>query len=291
MNRTVVGRPSSHLGVAAGLILLAALIGAGLLWALPGKAEAQNNRSPKIVYGVTASNKLITFVRGRPENLTRIGNIQGLAQGEKIVGIDFRPANNRLYAIGDTSQLYIINIARNQANPVGGPIDPALTGRAFGIDFNPTVDLIRLVSNDGQNLRISPVTGQVTSADPDLAFAASDPNENATPNVVGAGYTNNNADAQSTALFDIDSNLDVLVRQNPANAGTLTTVGPLGVDTNHLVGFDIAAGYGALAALRPVNNGRSQLYTVNVGTGETNRLGRIGKGISVVDIAIPLPQP
>ncbi len=56
----------------------------------------------------------------------------------------------------------------------------------------------------------------------------------------GAAYTNNVAGATSTALFDLDSKLDVLVRQTPPNAGTLQTVGSLGMDITGVSGFDIS---------------------------------------------------
>ena len=42
---------------------------------------------------------------------------------------------------------------------------PALSGTAFGFDFNPTVDRIRVVSDTGQNLRLNPDTGAVAAVD------------------------------------------------------------------------------------------------------------------------------
>ena len=35
----------------------------------------------------------------------------------------------------------------------------ALKGSAFGVDFNPAADRVRVVSNLGQNLRLHPDTG------------------------------------------------------------------------------------------------------------------------------------
>src|SRR5436309_896480 len=75
--------------------------------------------------------------------------------------------------------------------------------------------------------------------------------DSATPGVV-TGVV-----ATTTTLFGIDSNLDVLVRQGSVdgtpvspNTGQLFTVGPLGVNTTNLVGFDISGTTGtAYAAL------------------------------------------
>ena len=51
-----------------------------------------------------------------------------------------------------------------------------------------------------------------------------DANEGVTPQASGAAYTESSRGLPlpaATALFDIDSGTDALVRQNPANAGTL----------------------------------------------------------------------
>ena len=66
-----------------------------------------------------------------------------------------------------------------------------------------------------------------------LAYAAGDPNEGTTPQASGAAYTESSRGLPlptATALFDIDSGTDALVRQNPANAGTLLTIGSLLLD-------------------------------------------------------------
>lgn len=68
-------------------------------------------------------------------------------------------------------------------------IDPA-----YGFDFNPVADRIRLVS-DRQNLRLNPNDGTVVDGDPatagiqpdsPLVYAAGDPNVGTTPRVTGA---------------------------------------------------------------------------------------------------------
>ena len=155
------------------------------------------------------------------------------------MGIDFRPLTGRLYGVGSTSQVYVIDADSGFASPIGAPFTPALAGTEFGVDFNPQADRLRVVSNAGQNLRINPETGGATT-DRNLAFATTDANAGKTPSVVGAAYTNNVARAPSTVLNDIDSGLDILATQAPPNNGTLNTVGKLGVDTGDLVGFDIS---------------------------------------------------
>jgi hypothetical protein len=71
-------------------------------------------------------------------------------------------------------------------NLVADPVDStspfaALAGSAFGIDFNPTADRLRIVSNAGQNLRVN-VDAGLTVTDADLNPGA--------PNVTGVAYIN-----------------------------------------------------------------------------------------------------
>ena len=47
----------------------------------------------------------------------------------------------------------MVDPARGAAIAVGAPFTPGTDGTAFGFDFNPTVDRIRVVSDTGQNLR------------------------------------------------------------------------------------------------------------------------------------------
>jgi Domain of unknown function (DUF4394) len=198
--------------------------------------------------------------------------VTGLQPSETLLGLDFRPATGGLYALGSTSRLYILDTTTGAARLVGsGAFTPALDGTRFGFDFNPAVDRIRVTSDADQNMRLNPDTGAVAAVDTNLQFAATDPHAGANPNVVGSAYSNNFAGATTTVLYDIDSNVDELLIQNPPNSGTLNTVGALGVDTNDDVGFDISGGTGtAYASLS--NN----LYMINLQSGVATLIGAIG---------------
>ena len=214
--------------------------------------------------------------------------ISNLAAGERIVGIDFRPANNRLYGLGSTGQLYLINEITGAGIRIGTPITPALTGTEFGFDFNPTVDRIRVVSDTGQNLRLHPDTGAVVSVDGSLAYAAGDANAGRTPGVSGAAYTNpDNDPATGTTLFDIDTALDVVAVQNPPNDGTLNTLVPLGLDAAS-VGFDIGFS-GFYASIQAAGATGSVLVQMSGPTRTTQ--GIIGGGEIVPSIAVSLGAP
>lgn len=214
-----------------------------------------------------------------PGAVFRSVGVNGLQTGETLVGIDFRPSNRQLYGVGDTGRIYTIHPATGVATQVGSQFSVALSGTRFGVDFNPVVDLLRVVSDANQNLRVNPTTGIVVGNDAALAFAATDANFGTDPNIGGAGYSNNFAGTTSTTLYDIDFVLDALVTQIPANAGTLQTVGNLGVDASGVAGFDISGQTGAAyAALTTSGSGvtASELFRINLATGQATFIGTIG---------------
>ena len=238
------------------------------------------------VIGLTTNNNLVQFNSARPSLILRTVPITGIQPGESILGIDFRPANGRLYALGSTSRIYIINPFTGAATQVGsGAFTPVLSGTEFGFDFNPAADRIRVISNTGQNLRLNPDTGAVAGTDTNL--------NGATTSADGAAYTNNFPGTTTTTLYDIDSNSDVLYLQgglngNPSpNGGTLTAVGPLGVNTTTSVGFDIATVSGAaLASFQISGDTASKLFQISLSTGAATYIGNIGGAEALRDIAV-----
>ena len=241
------------------------------------------------LYATTAGNELVRFDRSRPGAVAGRAPITGLQPNESVVGIDFRPANGRLYLLGSGSQLYTVDPATAVATAGGTPFTPSVAGSLVGFDVNPVADRIRVVTTAGQNLRLNPDTGAVAGsaiADAPLTFAADDGNAPFRANVGHAAYTNNRVGAASTTLNDIDAALDVLATQQPPNDGTLRTAGRLRVNGDGRGGFDIAADGAALAALIPAGSDDSRLYSVDLGSGRARSLGRIGGGLTVTGLAI-----
>lgn len=174
----------------AGLLNFMILFGAGVM---SPTAQAQSpTQNDATVYALTAGNSLVSFNMLTPGTILRTVAITGLAQGETIVGIDFRPRNNQLYAVSSLNRVYTINVTTGATTAVSpSAFTPPITGNAYGVDFNPVPDRIRLVSDAEQNLRLHPDTGAVAATDSNLAYATGDANAAANPNIVGAGYTNN----------------------------------------------------------------------------------------------------
>jgi hypothetical protein len=213
-----------------------------------GVAVQSANGAANTAYALTTENELLSFNVKTPGDLLSKQDITGLPTDETLIGIDIRPATGVIFAISDSSVVYTIGASSAQATAVAGQLDPMLESDLIGFDFNPTVDRIRVIASNGQNLRLNPDTGKI-GTNPDTgnptidgreAYAIGDPYAGSTPNIVAAAYTNNVPSAEKTQLYVIDSTTNTLALQNPPNDGTLNTVGALGVDAAEWAAFDIA---------------------------------------------------
>ena len=224
------------------------------------------------------SQQVVKFDTANPGVLTSTQPITGVRRNELIVGIDYRPANLDLYALGDTGRLYKLNPDTGAATQVQGPLSTVNPRRSQGFDFNPVPDRLRLVNDLEDNDRVNVDTGAVIN-DGDLKYAPGDPNFGRGPEVSGAGYTNSQAGATTTTLYDIDSGREVLARQAPPNDGTLNTVGSLGFGVTSEASLDVSPNSNtAFAALTRETQSVTRLYTMNLSTGQPTEVGPIGQG-------------
>ncbi|WP_254451278.1 DUF4394 domain-containing protein [Hymenobacter sp. UV11] len=228
-----------------------------------------------VAYGVDADNNFVTFNPSTPQ--TQVTKpVTGLQSGERLVGLDMRPLNGQLYGLGSTNRLYTVNLSSGAATVVGAGTPLVLTGTNFGFDFNPTVDRIRIVSDTGVNLRVNPADG--------IALVDGTLNPG-TPTITAAAYTNNFAGATTTVLYDIDSNTDMLYRQDPPNVGTLVLVGALGVNTTGVNGFDIGGTSGTGFAVLTVGTAAS-VYTINLATGAATKGGDLPRPLQAMAVGL-----
>ena len=235
-----------------------------------------NTRPDVAFYGLTDNNMIVRYNARTAENAELSFAVAGLPAGESLLSIDFRPATGQLYALGSTSRLYVINLASGVATPLGtAPFTPALSGTIANIDFNPTVDRIRLVSNTGQNLRLVPETGAVAAVDGNI-------NGGTNPSISSIAYSNNFAGAATTELFVIDVTSRKLFKQVPPNNGTLVEVATINVNFTGKGGFDIVDTF---ALVTFTVDGVNKLYSINTITAAATFIVNLAGAIR--DIAIP----
>ncbi|WP_035753540.1 DUF4394 domain-containing protein [Parafrankia discariae] len=249
--------------------------------------------------GLTTNGRLVRFQTSDSRSLTTLGPVTGLTADTALVGIDYRVQNGRLYGVGNAGGIYVLSTANAVATKVSQLTVP-LVGTRFGVDFNPAANRLRVVSDVGENLRHNiddpvgtPAAG-VTVADTPLTFP---PSQLFATGVSAVAYTNNDLDpSTATTLFDIDTDLDRVAVQSPANNGFLAPTGNLGPAVDPGAGFDIystisngrsvgSSGYAALSV-----GGVHTLYSVELLSGRAQSLGRFPVNSQVFDLAFPLNQ-
>jgi hypothetical protein len=219
--------------------------------------------------------------------------VNGLVCGEtNLIGIDFRVQDGVLYGVGNKGCIYTIKTPPAVPDVVVTKVSQLsvpLYGTNFGVDFNPAADRLRVISDNGQNLRHN-LANHTTTEDSTLTTP---PLTAPTKGVTAAAYTNNdlNPDSAST-LFDIGTNTDQVLIQSPANNGLLAATGALGVDAGPNAGFDIysdlnggkATAVTGFAVLNLAS--ASSFYTVNLLNGAATKVGDFP--LPLGDIAVAL---
>ncbi len=215
-----------------------------------------------VFYGLSVENELVVFQSGPPATELGFFPLKGLEQGEIMLALDFRPKTKQLYGVSSNSLIYLIDKSTGFASPVSRiAFTPAIDGQMVGFDFNPMDDRIRLVTDNDQNLRLDPATGQVVGIDIPISPAQVSVNGIAYALSASSGLISG-----IPTLYDIDMTTGSLYRQNH-NAGTLALVGSLGVNVLSEGGFDAQKGTGWA-----VFNGNSKTGGIGPGTGSPDDL-------------------
>ena len=257
--RNVIINSSSRFstGTLAGLMGLALTSG----WADSALAQGVCPGLPDTaIYALTTDNTLYTL-QPASNRFTRLARVTGV--DGNLIGIDFRPADTSgLYAVSDTGNIYLINLA---ATPPTASLVSSLTARFAGgyqslMDFNPVVNALRLIGSNDQNYAVVNANGgnlNQTTPQTALQYVAGDPNAGVDPNITAGAYDNNVVGATQTTFYMLDYDRDtfVTIADRVANGssntggGKLRTIGPL-VDPNGnpiniapAAGFDIYTDY------------------------------------------------
>ncbi|MBU4609061.1 DUF4394 domain-containing protein [Achromobacter sp. GG226] len=233
------------------------------------------------LWALTADNQLVKFDTDAKKT-TGTWKVKGT--DTTLRGMDIRPANGQLYALGEDNVLYTIDPATATAKP-GAKLSEALPGTGWALaSFNPVADRFRLIAADGTNFRVNVESGEVVK-DKTLSYAPDSEWKDKTPKVVAGAYTNSYAGTKATQLLNVDANSGALLLQDPPNDGILKTRGKI-KDGITSAAFDIwSDGKGGNTAFLLTGG---ELHTVDLETGKPTSVGKIeGMPSNVIDIAVP----
>jgi hypothetical protein len=243
-------------------------------------AAAQAAQATTLV-GLTADNALVVI---DSETRQAAAPIRITGTDGRLLGIDQRPQDGKLYGVTDRGQIVTIDVANGRAMQVSRLATTFDSGGRAVVDFNPVANRLRLMGMSGVNLRVNVDTGEAVT-DGALKYAAGTPLAETTPRVVAGAYTNSMAGAQQTALYTIDTLTRRLNLQQPPNDGVQQPRGEVASSLPAGVAFDILSdGQGAnmtflLAA--------GTLHSVNLDSGLASASGPVAglPGAEVIDIA------
>ncbi|NKC32115.1 DUF4394 domain-containing protein [Falsiroseomonas selenitidurans] len=255
------------------------------------------------IVGVVGPRTLVGFDSATPDTFTTTLEVTGIGS-DTIRGIDFRPATGQLYALGQSGGLYTVDTVTGAATSIGPGVPVPAGLFEAGFSFNPAVDAIRVTTANDVNRRVNATTG-ATIIDGTLRYTAGDPNAGVNPTITAVAYTNQRpGTVTSTTLYAIDAATSALVTINPANAGTISTIGELGIDlfgpsTGFGLAFDIDGedGIAYASLLNSVGRlGPQGLFSIDLSTGLASFLGDYGNNtvreITVGQLGpVAVPEP
>lgn len=267
---------------------------------------AMISRTPPVlngieVYALSVNDNLLRFNTASPTHLISATPVSGLTPGQQLVGMDVRPVDLKLYGIGYNAATMVARIYTiDPATAISTPVSPDsitnidLSGRV-GVDFNPVADRIRVVTSNNKNYRFNQLTGLLAANDSNLTYKSGDVNFGVDPDVSTSAYTNSIVAPTSTLLYTFDDSLNVLLTQDPPNAGLLNTIGSVGLMVNPLdkstdmdIYYDHSSQMNMAYFSANVSGSFDKLYSINLSTGASMEIGNIGMGIAVKDFAVQL---
>ncbi len=232
--------------------------------------------------------QIVSFRSDTTTIIRSVATVDGLASGERLVGLSFRPETGQLFSmVLSSSSARLVTV-----DPFNGDIrqvDTTSFAYVFGdnISYNPVNDRIRFFSwaNDGtfitgnKNLSIS-FGGGTPVTHTDLKYVPGDPAFGAIPLIDGAlAHNYPHSDALTTTLYGIDTDRNTLVRvgniddTTSANGGDVATIGSLGIDISEA---SMAITPRLNVAFASFGYAGASLYRINLNTGAATLVGAIG---------------
>jgi len=249
-----------------------ALAGAALI-GFTGMAQAAT------LVGLTAEGQL---VRIDTETRRAMAPVRVQGASGRLLGIDVRPADNKLYGVTESGEIVTIDPMTGAATKVSQLNERFESGGRAVVDFNPVADRLRLMGMGGVNFRVNVETGQVVR-DGELKYQPGTPLSGTMPRITAGAYTNSMQGATATMLLTIDGVLSQLNLQAPPNDGVQQVRGAIGHGVGASAAFDILS-VGTTNTAYLLSGG--VLHTVNLENGTPAVLGPVAGSTDVIDIAV-----
>lgn len=249
--------------------------------------------SERKIYALTSSGKILGFDSSAPDRLDSEVSVSGLASGESLVQLAYRPANGLFYCLTSDERLCTVDPASGSVSLVSTQafVEDGLPSAV--IDFNPVADRLRVISGE-QNLRVNPADGTLAATDTDLAYDEDDENADSTPKLAALAYDHNDAGASSTTLYGLDLNTQSLVRvgseggsPDSPNGGLLFTIAKTSVAFTANAALDIEPGGDTAYAVLGANGVGAALYRLDLSDGSADLVGSIDDGDrTIISLAV-----
>lgn len=232
------------------------------------------------LYALTTDNRLITLDTASPALGSAVG-LSGLADTERLLGLDARPSNGLLYTLSNLGNIYTLNASTGAATFVTA-LKSSIGSNLIGFDFNPNADLsanasLRVITSAGGNFAVNVNPGANLGAVTAQTAISSASNPGEALRLTGVAYTNNDTDPNTaTVLYGIDTLSSGLYATSAPAGGAYTRVGTLGANSLNVFGFDVSGRTGVAYAGLTGEDSYSSLYAINLQTGSATLLGAFG---------------
>ena len=237
------------------------------------------NQSIGDSFVLTSGNQLVSFNKAGPEALRSTVQITGLATGENLLAMDFRPAASPvLYALGSSGTVYEIDHTETDPTVVANPVDvstpanPFLTivsGVSYGMDFDAADGRLHVIGDDGSHQIVDDITATNPAVSNATAISGAA--------VSAVAYTHNYPNTPDTVLLGVDVAADTLVVID-ATTGVTRATKALGRNLTTSNGFDVIGTNleAYVAATETTQSGPVQrLFRVDLSTGTATLAGSL----------------
>lgn len=241
-----------------------------------------------VIYALDNGNNLLMFGTESGQTISRQVGITGVPILKRMIGIDFRASDGKLYGVGNDSRVYTIDTLTGAATAVGEPFSPKIISSFdihFGMDFDPATDRIRLISSElGGNWSINPDDGTAVPGNTPR-YAAGDAHEGQVAHIGGlthipaaqipAGSAVRMSMSSSASgpcedlVMAMDTELGQMITSCDADSGDWTSLGDIpGIESLACAELDYSGpGGGIWAVGQGINGAFNSIGTVDPATG------------------------